>query len=383
MSAILQSLFHPSEIYSLVKYKLLDEAPPNTKLYHLLNATSRSFARVIQSLDPEIRLAVCIFYLVLRGLDTIEDDMTIDPNEKVPLLRIFHEKLNEKGYCYYGNGPNEKDAVLLHSFDCVIDEYSSLNPKYQLVIKDITKKMGNGMADFINKKVDTVEDYNLYTHYVAGLVGIGLTQLFQESKLEGELDLEQANEMGLFLQKTNILKDFLTDLKEGRLDPKEMAMVENKQKALACLNHLIADALELVPSSLSYMSNLQNHSVFHFCAIPQIMAISTLRLFYNNYNVFQKSVKIRRGQAVQLISITDFETMKQVYYDYALEINEKARNADNEDDLSFARISEACANIVRWIRDDDQKKQVGRKSKTPYMVYILVIIIAIAINKLL
>ncbi|KAJ3318187.1 Farnesyl-diphosphate farnesyltransferase [Boothiomyces sp. JEL0866] len=340
MNAIYDSLLHPTEIYSLIKYKLLDENPPNTKLNHLLNLTSRSFARVIQSLDPEIRQAV----FVLRGLDTIEDDMTISKEEKIPLLQSFHEKISAKGYCYYGNGPNEKDAVLLHSFDHVVDEFLKLNPKYQLVIKDITDKMGNGMADFITKKVETIQDYNLYTHYVAGLVGIGLTRLFKESKLEtNELDLDQANEMGLFLQKTNILKDFKTDLNEGR-DPKEFIIPENKEKALNCLNHLIADALDLVPSCLSYMSKLENKSVFHFSAIPQIMAIATLSLFYNNYSVFEKSVKIRRGQAVLLMQeITDFEKMKQLYYDYALDINERARMNGSSD---FARISEACANVT-------------------------------------
>ncbi|KAJ3311197.1 Farnesyl-diphosphate farnesyltransferase [Boothiomyces sp. JEL0838] len=372
MSAIYQSILHPSEIYSLVKYKLLDEKPEKTRLNHLLNITSRSFARVIQSLDPEIRQAVCIFYLVLRGLDTIEDDMTIPKEEKIPLLRIFHEKIYEEGYCYYGNGPNEKDAVLLHSFDHVIEEFLKLKPKYQKVIADITKRMGNGMADFITKKVETMQDYNLYTHYVAGLVGIGLTELFKESNLEKELDLDQANEMGLFLQKTNILKDFVTDLEEGR-DPKEFVLPENREKALSCLNDLVADALELVPSCLSYMSKLENKSVFHFCAIPQVMAIATLVLFLNNYSVFEKSVKIRRGLAVKLITdITDFEKMKQLYYDYALEINEKARNVDGE--YNIGRVTEACANIVRWIRADDQRKQVTRKT-TGYVYYILLFMV--------
>jgi farnesyl-diphosphate farnesyltransferase len=60
-----------------------------------------------------------------------------------------------------------------------------------------------------------MQDFDLYTHYVAGLVGIGLTGLFQESGLEDRLvgnDIpEISNQMGLFLQKINILKDFLAD----------------------------------------------------------------------------------------------------------------------------------------------------------------------------
>ena len=45
------------------------------------------------------------------------------------------------------------------------------------VITDITEGMGKGMADFIAKEVLTVSDYDLYCHYVAGLVGIGLSQV--------------------------------------------------------------------------------------------------------------------------------------------------------------------------------------------------------------
>ncbi len=59
-----------------------------------------------------------------------------------------------------------------------------------------------------------------YCHYVAGLVGIGLSQLFSASKLEDPevgRDTELANSMGLFLQKTNIIRDYLEDTQEGRV----------------------------------------------------------------------------------------------------------------------------------------------------------------------
>ena len=36
--------------------------------------------------------------------------------------------------------------------------------------------MGQGMADFITSDVLTVDDYDLYCHYVAGLVGVGSSQ---------------------------------------------------------------------------------------------------------------------------------------------------------------------------------------------------------------
>lgn len=55
-----------------------------------------------------------------------------------------------------------------------------------MVIADITKRMGAGMMEFVDKPVNTIEDYNLYCHYVAGLVGIGLAKLFSASGLEDE-----------------------------------------------------------------------------------------------------------------------------------------------------------------------------------------------------
>lgn len=53
----------------------------------------RSFAVVIQQLPPSLRDAICVFYLVLRGLDTVEDDMAIAKKVKVLALLSFHEKI--------------------------------------------------------------------------------------------------------------------------------------------------------------------------------------------------------------------------------------------------------------------------------------------------
>lgn len=55
-----------------------------------------SFAVVIQQLPNPLRDAICVFYLVLRGLDTVEDDMSIPITTKVPILRSFHEKIYQR-----------------------------------------------------------------------------------------------------------------------------------------------------------------------------------------------------------------------------------------------------------------------------------------------
>ena len=75
---------------------------------------------------------ICIFYLILRGLDTIEDDMTIPDDIKQPILRSFHEKTVTPGWTYSGCGPNEKDRQLLVEYDTVVEEVNRLKPEYVL-----------------------------------------------------------------------------------------------------------------------------------------------------------------------------------------------------------------------------------------------------------
>jgi hypothetical protein len=59
----------------------------------------RSFAVVIQQLPNPLRDAICIFYLVLRGLDTVEDDMAIPVEVKVPELLAFHDNIYKRCAC--------------------------------------------------------------------------------------------------------------------------------------------------------------------------------------------------------------------------------------------------------------------------------------------
>lgn len=352
------SLAHPDEMLALVKLgyarsnlQPLHESPElsqNLRLcYDLLNKTSRSFAFVIRELTPELRDVVCVFYLVLRALDTVEDDMSVPLEKKVPVLIQFHEKLLQPGWNITGYG--EKDEkILVENFDKVIDVYQTLQPKYQTVIKDITKRMGLGMAEFCQRPVVSVVDYNLYCHYVAGLVGIGLSNLFAASGLESEWFAtadEPSNFMGLFLQKVNITRDYLEDINQvpqrifwpRDVWAKYSRKLENfkepqhAKEAVQCLNHLITDALSHVPTCLDYMERLKSRSIFNFCAIPQVMAIATLAACYNNHNVFTGVVKIRRGQNAKILLDINERGMQAVYEQFLDFANQIAAKIPNDD----------------------------------------------------
>ncbi|XP_036854799.1 squalene synthase isoform X1 [Manis javanica] len=310
--------------------------------FKYLNATSRSFAAVIEALEGEIRHAVCIFYLVLRALDTLEDDMTISTEEKVQLLHNFHSYLYEPDWRFLES--KEKDRQVLEDFPTISLEFRNLAEKYQTVIVDVCQKMGFGMAEFLVKQVTSEQEWDKYCHYVAGLVGIGLSRLFSASELEDALvgeDTKHANSMGLFLQKTNIIRDYLEDQQGGReFWPQEVwskyvkklgdfAKPENVDMAVQCLNELITNALHHIPDVITYLSRLRNQSVFNFCAIPQVMAIATLAACYNNQQVFKGVVKIRKGQAVTLMmDATNMPAVKAIICQYMEEIYHRIPSSD-------------------------------------------------------
>ncbi|KAM4837299.1 squalene synthase isoform 2-T2 [Thomomys bottae] len=347
-------LGHPEEFYNLLRFRMgggrkvipkMDQDSLSSSLktcYKYLNQTSRSFAAVIQALDGELRHAVCIFYLVLRALDTLEDDMTISVEKKVPLLQSFHTFLYQPEWRFMES--KEKDRQVLEDFPTISLEFRNLAEKYQTVIADACQKMGFGMAEFLNKEVTSKQDWDKYCHYVAGLVGIGLSQLFSASKFEDPVvgeDSKCANSMGLFLQKTNIIRDYLDDQQEGReFWPQEVwgryvkklgdfTKPENIDLAVQCLNELITNALHHIPDVITYLSRLRNQSVFNFCAIPQVMAIATLAACYNNQQVFKGVVKIRKGQAVTLMmNATNMPAVKAMIYQYIEEIYHRIPTSD-------------------------------------------------------
>ena len=249
--------------------------------------------------------------------------MTIPDDVKQPLLRSFHKKVLTPGWKFDGCGPREKDRQLLVEFDVVIEEVMSLSSEFREVIVDITQKMAVGMADYAHKAhitgilgLDSCEDLDLYCHYVAGLVGEGVSRIFSASGKEREWlgdQLSLSNGMGLMLQKTNVLRDFREDVDSGRLfwpkeiwgeygfsDPKEMCKLENTQRALWALSAMTLDTLRHAIDSLDYLILLKNQTVFNFCSIPQTMAMATLAVCFMNPAVFQKNVKIRKAEAARV-----------------------------------------------------------------------------------
>lgn len=378
LGTILYYIVHVQEARAIIQWSVWHnpvhereedkETPTLKECFRLLNLTSRSFAAVIQELHPELLVPVTLFYLVLRGLDTIEDDMTIDIKEKEPLLRDFYKHLEDESWTFDGNGPDEKDRELLVKFDNVAIEFNKVKDEYRAIIKDICKRMGNGMADYAKdaehdqQGIQTIKGYEMYCHYVAGLVGEGLTRLFVEAKLANPILLQRPElmeSMGQFLQQTNIIRDIHEDHVDKRYFwPKEvwskyvptlpdLFKPENKELALQCQSEMVLIALKRADECLFYMAGVKEQSVFNFVAIPQSMAIATLELCFQNYSMFERNIKIKKGHACALMwrSTQNLQLVCELFREYARKIHRKNRPQDPH----FLDISIACAKIEQFI----------------------------------
>ncbi|KAI1163202.1 isoprenoid synthase domain-containing protein [Nemania serpens] len=377
LKEVLYYMFHPNQLRAIIQWKVWHEpvyqrdpskeAPTLQSCFKFLNMTSRSFAAVIQELNHDMLIPVALFYLVLRGLDTIEDDMTISASVKEPMLRNFYKNLKADGWTFDGNGPDEKDRELLVHFDDVITEMKKLKPNYYDIIEDITIKMGNGMADYaLNAEflsgVVTVAEYEEYCHYVAGLVGEGLTRLFIEGGYANPalLDRPELTEsMGQFLQKVNIIRDVHEDFEDNRrfwpqdiwgkyvdkwedlFDPKY------RTQALHCSSEMVLNALKHADECLFYMAGIKEQSVFNFIAIPQTMAIATLDLVFQNPKIFYSHIKITKGDACHLMtqSTQNLRVICDLFRRYTRRIAQK----NDPRDPHYLEISMALGKIEQFI----------------------------------
>ncbi|KAL4892696.1 farnesyl-diphosphate farnesyltransferase [Aspergillus ambiguus] len=368
-------LFHPIELRNILRWKIWynpihqrniqNETETQKVCFKFLEQTGRSYSTVIQELHPEVLLPVCVFYLILRGLDTIEDDTSIPRETKGPLLRGFKDIIEtEERWSFNGNRAEEKDRELMVQFYNVITEYRNLKPGYRAIVKETTDKMGNGMADYCCKKltsrIETVTEYDLYCFYVAGLVGEGLTRLFAEAELSSRVLLEGRlyESMGLFLQKTNIIRDVYEDYHDQRrFWPEEiwskhvtefgdLFKSEFRDAALNCSSEMVVNALGHIQDCLVYLSHLQEQSIFNFCAIPLSMALATLSLCFCNPLLFEQRLKVTKGDACQLMieSTQDLRVLCGTFRRYVRRI----RHMNHPKNPSFLQINIVCGRIEKF-----------------------------------
>lgn len=257
--------------------------------FALLPKVSRTFALSIALLKPPMRHAVCLAYLLCRLIDTFEDAETLETSEKAAYIRALRTFVAgsalpspdwaPRAAHALGKGVSAADRELLESLDAVLAALDSVPLRDRQVIDRCFQEMAVGMVEMQQvldreaqglRVLPSLESLGRYCHYVAGVVGKLLTELFflnfDALAKDRYFDLLARSEaFGQYLQKINILKDIPGDHRKGwcfiphasirdaGIEPRDLlaASPEGRVQAIA---PVMREVLEHLAAAWQYLS---------------------------------------------------------------------------------------------------------------------------------
>lgn len=246
----------------------MNEAVLQKDAMRVLKATSRTFYIPIKLLNPTLRKTVGSAYLCLRAIDEIEDHEELNPQKKSALLRetanLLRNGFNEAEYAeLLAPVEGQLPEVTLR----LVDWLAVCPPELYENVRNVTAIMADGMAKWVEKdfQIETKEDLDEYTYYVAGLVGVMLSDIWEQ--YDGTItDRELAIGYGRGLQAVNMLRNQEEDAERGvRFLPEGWTREDLFDYART--NLAMAD---------EYMKQIQTKNIVLFCKIPLALAKKTL-----------------------------------------------------------------------------------------------------------
>ena len=298
-------------------------APSEVELFRVLKDVSRSFYISVRFLPKRIRLTIALAYLLARTSDTIADTNGMVPRSRIVFLKEFLKQIYEtKPANAAGVAPFlEKQAegpekTLLLNMKRILMSLRLIAPERRELVAGVLSQIIHGqtldierfeMRTGIQKLPD---DFSLveYTYLVAGSVGefwtkVCLLEWRHYSHLPAAKLLGLAGEFGQGLQLINILRDFSSDLHQGRC----YLPVGNLEEVVADLNLARAEwerwrqrALVYLGSGWEYVNAIRPPLVRFACAVPLFIGVHTLDLLGREARL-RPGVKITRGEVKHLV----------------------------------------------------------------------------------
>ncbi|KAL0233596.1 hypothetical protein PCE1_002110 [Barthelona sp. PCE] len=312
-------LLHPIQAFQAYRFRRSTQNDISNELdvYKHLKNTSRSFYLVIMQLEGELQISIAYFYVMLRMLDTFEDEIPVHA-QSMYLMYDFvtyfgKEDIEEMNAFIHDNttiinefveNPHERE--LFHAMPDLFRHYlETVSKELRTIICDCMQVMVDGMMTFNNADIQTKDDLDKYCYHVAGVVGENLTKIYHKCMSPTKhISNDLSVHCGLFLQKTNLIRDVYKDIQEDRMFwPRELFsellhidnevdLADNPGRVFI-LNEMVRNTVhQHFDHVLVYLSLIEDSSYFKFVAIPQIMALQTLLLVYDNPLTFVEKVRI-------------------------------------------------------------------------------------------
>ena len=302
-----------------------------------LQGVSRTFALTIPQLPEQLRLQVGNAYLLCRITDTIEDEASLTIEQKENLAGEFInvvkgiDSAEHFATAFFGELTDktpEAERDLIRNTARVIRLTHSFTLPQRRAIEHCVEEMAIGMIRYqkqqsLNGLQDTKE-LGDYCYYVAGVVGVLLTELFcdysQPMARQREQMLKLAVSFGQGLQMTNILKDIWEDQQRGACWlPRDVFagcdflmkdIIAHRDDAcyLEGLEQLIAMAVSHLRNALDYtlLVPVGEKGIRRFCLWALGMALLTLRKINKQRNFRSgQEVKISRRSVKATVAATE------------------------------------------------------------------------------
>ncbi|MEI7796342.1 MAG: phytoene/squalene synthase family protein [Methylococcaceae bacterium] len=303
----------------------------------LLAGVSRTFALTIPQLPTSLVAVIANAYLLCRIVDTIEDEVSLSPEQKRYFCSEFIHvvKTGENSEIFalelaplLSNQTIPAEHQLIHVLPRVIQITHSFETPQVAALSECVNTMAKGMPIFqaqnLHDGLATLAEMDKYCYYVAGCVGEMLAKLFclyspEIAKNETEL-MKLSVSFGQGLQMTNILKDIWEDAQRGvcwlpqdiftetGFDLKNLTPETNDAAFSEGLEHLISVAHEHLHNALRYTLLIPAHEIGirKFCLLALGMAVLTLKKIKSNLK-FNRSeqAKITRNSVKATIIATD------------------------------------------------------------------------------
>jgi len=269
---------------------------------------SRSFSVPILKLDDRFRTPIMVQYNLNKAIDTIEDSTALEVAEKIDLIKAFclylqkdtwSAKIRER--MLQVTPPDE--SFVFRNYEQIVRLANTLSNEEKSLSKKWTVEMGEGMCRFLTQVISTPRDLNRYCYYVAGTVGIYLTELLQ---LKGanvteetfEKLKERAVSFGTFLQKLNIIRDFIEDNDARSRTFWPRIYFEEEKDLLKILDRMLDDTFSNdLPGAIEYNACLPpgNESFEYFIRFILASGIEYWKMLQGNKAVFSnEKVKLPR-----------------------------------------------------------------------------------------
>ena len=269
---------------------------------------SRSFSLPILKLDDRFRVPVMVEYNLNKTIDTIEDSTGLEPDEKIYLITTFCQFLERDNYSTEVQNrmlevTPEEEAFVFKNYEATISLYNTLSTEEKELARRWTGEMAEGMCTFLKKPIKTHHDLNDYCYYVAGTVGLYLTNLL---KLNGSNVSDEIFErlsvtavsFGLFQQKLNIIRDFIEDKITKKRSFWPQSYFEEEKDNVRILNRMCFDVLKNdIPRAIEYFGLLPpgNDSYDYFIRFILCSGIEYWKILNSEISVFSETkVKLAR-----------------------------------------------------------------------------------------